>query len=348
MRRVMSLLLVLAFVGFPAQWFARADIMPSIYASSIDKSTGITPIEVSISITTDSITRAMKVSDGIRYELAGSINSSVDANNRKTFTLVATVNAPFQGELFVYIKTGGNEWLKTEISFEVNFSDATIMDSQQTSILPSDDSSNAQCVPQQSTSLCIGNIIEFGHYEQDNSISNGKEPVEWIILDIDSSKDRVLLLSNYILDMQRYNKKWSKVSWAKCSVRSWLNRSFYSDSFSETEQNAIVKTDLHSKYVDDYVTTSDYVFLLSVDEATNYLDNNQRRQAKPTEYAISREAVKIGEYSYWWLRETTNRKNDANRINPNGDFEEYGANTNAYGVGIRPAIWVDMSYILTQ
>lgn len=348
MRRAVLLLLVLALVGFPAQLFARADIIPAIYASSIDKSTGITPIEVSISITTDSIARSMKVSDGISYELAGSISSSVDANNRKTFTLVATVSAPFQGELIVYIKTGGNEWLKTEVSFEVNFSDSTIENSQQANIFPADASLNTPCVPQQTDSICVGSIVKFGHYEQDSNKSNGKESVEWIILDIDSSKDRVLLLSNYVLDMQRYNKKWSKVSWVKCSVRSWLNSSFYTECFSETEKSTIVKIDLYSKYVDDYVATSDLVFLLSAEEVSNYLDNNQERQAKPTEYAVTREAVKKGGYSYWWLRDTTNRKNDANRINPNGEVEEYGANTNAYGVGIRPAIWVDMSYLLTH
>ena len=45
---------------------------------------------------------------------------------------------------------------------------------------------------------------------------------------------------------------------------------------------------------------------------------------------------------YWWLRDSTTRKNDANRVRPHGNVEEYGGNTNAYGVGVRPALWISL------
>ena len=48
-------------------------------------------------------------------------------------------------------------------------------------------------------------------------------------------------------------------------------------------------------------------------------------------------------YCYWWLRDTTNRKNDANRVEPNGDILEYGSNTNAAGVSVRPVIWLNVA-----
>jgi hypothetical protein len=70
--------------------------------------------------------------------------------------------------------------------------------------------------------------------------------------------------------------------------------------------------------------------------------SKELRLYKPTQYAKSRSTATENGYCYWWLRDTTNRKSDANRVKPNGEVFEYGANTNATGVGIRPAIWVDL------
>ena len=191
----------------------------------------------------------------------------------------------------------------------------------------------------------VGEVISFGRYKQNNDKSNGAEPVEWQVLDVDYSEGRALLLSKYVLDMQRYNSSWSKVSWKKCSVHSWLNDKFLKTCFSRDETKAIIRTSLSSWYVDESVSTYDYVFFLSVDEAVHYLPSAAERQAKPTDYAAAREVVVKGGYCYWWLRDSTNRKNDANRVNPQGAFEEYGANTNAYGVGVRPAVWVDYTML---
>ena len=43
-----------------------------------------------------------------------------------------------------------------------------------------------------------GDHIFFGHYEQDNDLNNGPEPIEWRILEVKG--DKILLLSEYILD----------------------------------------------------------------------------------------------------------------------------------------------------
>ena len=49
-----------------------------------------------------------------------------------------------------------------------------------------------------------GDIVTFGHYEQDNNPANGKEPITWIVLDR-NDKGQVLLLSEKVLDGQTYN-----------------------------------------------------------------------------------------------------------------------------------------------
>lgn len=56
----------------------------------------------------------------------------------------------------------------------------------------------------------IGNTIEFGVYEQDNNVSDGKEPLEWIVLRKDG--DRVFLISKYCIDYKPYNINSTKVT----------------------------------------------------------------------------------------------------------------------------------------
>lgn len=50
----------------------------------------------------------------------------------------------------------------------------------------------------------IGDYVLFGSYEQDNDTTNGAEPIEWQVVDIDN--DKALLVSKYILDNVEYNE----------------------------------------------------------------------------------------------------------------------------------------------
>ena len=70
----------------------------------------------------------------------------------------------------------------------------------------------------------VGETIVFGAYEQDNDTSNGAEPIEWSVLA--KEDDRILVISQYALDCQPYNKKNESVIWETCSLRSWLNDIF--------------------------------------------------------------------------------------------------------------------------
>lgn len=189
----------------------------------------------------------------------------------------------------------------------------------------------------------VGDIVLFGSYEQDGR-SNGTEAVEWMVLENDSQRNRVLLLSRYILDKQRYNSKYTNVSWAKCSLRNWLNNSFYNECFNSEEKRAIVASKLRTPYVWETVETTDSVFCLSAEETRTYLSRAERK-CEATAYAVKNKVVIAGIYGYWSLRGATGqRTNDYDRVSPEGKIEEYGSNTNADGVGVRPAIWVDADY----
>ena len=86
--------------------------------------------------------------------------------------------------------------------------------------------------------LKTGDIFTFGSYEQDNDTSNGKEPIEWIVL---SKNDKeMLVLSRYALDHKPYNEEFvDKITWEECTLRKWINDDFYNAAFNKTEKNLI-------------------------------------------------------------------------------------------------------------
>lgn len=194
------------------------------------------------------------------------------------------------------------------------------------------------------TWLQEGDIVTFGYYEQDGNTRNGSEPVEWIVLETDWQNGRVLLLSSYALDMQRYNSQWNHINWQKCSVRSWLNGTFYNKCFTTKEKRAVLSTTLDSNYGNTSVTTSDRVFFLSADEVARYLPTAADRQAVPTAYAQKQKVAVTGGTCWWWLRGSSQRTNDADSVKYTGEITTYGTNTNGLGFGVRPAVWVDASY----
>ena len=48
-----------------------------------------------------------------------------------------------------------------------------------------------------------GDTVSFGSYEQDVDESNGKEEIKWIVLEKEA--DRILVISESVLDHQPYN-----------------------------------------------------------------------------------------------------------------------------------------------
>ena len=83
----------------------------------------------------------------------------------------------------------------------------------------------------------VGDIIEFGSYEQDNDLSNGPEPIEWRVLEV--SDGSALIVSQYALDARAYNKERVRITWAECTLRGWLNGEFYATAFNEEEKGRI-------------------------------------------------------------------------------------------------------------
>ena len=210
----------------------------------------------------------------------------------------------------------------------------------------------------------VGDIINFGNYEQDNDLANGEEPIEWIVLD--KSDNRLLVISRYVLDSQEYNPSGIYSSYDKSSLYQWLNNSFLYSAFNAEEQQMIptvfVSADTNPESISDAgESTYDKVFLISITEAQNYFDSDEERTGIPTTYAAHIMESKIRKYENtmkliyrqynkhyevqvwdtceWWLR--TNGFNYANPsfVNLEGTISS-GIPTCE---GIRPAIWIDLT-----
>ena len=63
----------------------------------------------------------------------------------------------------------------------------------------------------------VGDTIKLGTYEQDNNKSNGKEEIEWRVLDIDGNE--ALLISEYALDCKPYNEEYAEITWEDFTLR---------------------------------------------------------------------------------------------------------------------------------
>ena len=152
----------------------------------------------------------------------------------------------------------------------------------------------------------VGKTVTFGLYEQDANTRDGKEAIEWIVLD--NSDGYVTLISKYALDTMAYANKLDSTTWETSAVRSWLNGTFYNTAFSPNEKEQIAYTYLPTNSNYSYGTsggnaTCDYVYLQSIEEAEYYFSSDSKRICYPTDFALSQGAYLTEDGACcWWLR----------------------------------------------
>ena len=191
-----------------------------------------------------------------------------------------------------------------------------------------------------------GDTVFFGEYEQDYDTSNGKENIEWLVLD--KKDDKVLLISKHVLVDKQFGR--TDDTWETSTLRRWLNGDFINDTFSPEEQSKLqitnVSADKNPKFdVDSGNATTDKVFLLSVAEVEKYFISDEAR------IADSHSAVSNEYYSdRWWLRTSgvscdtygkTYYRYGAVCIGNTG-VVSYGGNSADYTNGVRPAMWISL------
>lgn len=182
----------------------------------------------------------------------------------------------------------------------------------------------------------VGDIIQFGTYEQDNNTTDGKERIDWVVLDRQGGK--LLVISEDVLDFKQYETGAysSKSTWETCSLRKWLNEYFLELAFSLEEEAMIQTTDVTP-------SETDKVFVLSVEEVNTYFPSDFERSCDPSNYVVS--IRKKWEVSHdgcsWWLRSAGSDQSRAAYVAPDGQVSNVGCSNNLY-VGVRPALWLSV------
>ena len=194
----------------------------------------------------------------------------------------------------------------------------------------------------------IGDTFTLGTYEQDSKTDNGAEDIEWVVLA--KEEGRVLVISKYALDCVAYNSEFASSSWETCTLRLWLNDTFYSSAFTEKEKAIIATTTVSADEnpmfgTDPGAATQDPMFLLSVNEAEKYGTDRKLMQCEPTEYALRKNIFYDMETNYckWWLRSPGLSPSDATAVGPWGHVYGQGNYVFFKFYGVRPAMWIDLS-----
>ena len=192
--------------------------------------------------------------------------------------------------------------------------------------------------------------IYFGNYYQSNSST--KEPIKWRVLSVNGND--AFLLADQNLDAKPYNEKFTDVTWATCTLRTWLNDAFLNTAFTSAEQVAIKNTtvvnDDNPYYdIEGGENTTDKVYLLSIAEASNtaygfngeFRTQRETREAKNTAYAKECGAW-TSRNGYWWLRSPSYYSRSASSVNNYGYGTDNGTDVD-YDNAVRPALHLNLS-----
>ncbi len=195
------------------------------------------------------------------------------------------------------------------------------------------------------TNVSVGSTIKFGIYEQDNSTSNGKEEIEWKVLAVESNK--ALIISQYALDSKPYNNTFSDTTWEKCTLRTWLNGTFYDAAFGADHQKMIASSTVTADKNPSYSTspgnnTTDKVFLLSITEVNKYFSSDSARQCSATAYAKAQVAYTNTSNGNccWWLRSPGLSSRSAACVRSDGSV--YWNFVYHDSDAVRPALWINL------
>ena len=191
----------------------------------------------------------------------------------------------------------------------------------------------------------VGDTVILGSYEQDNNLDNGKEPLEWIVLDVQN--DQAMLLSKYCIDTVIFYPERVPMYWGKSDLRAWMNGDFLTQTFTAEEQARIltttVKNDNPHGMKGAGEDTLDKVYLLSKTEVLHFFPTMAERVAYPTEYAKSKGCTlspKTGSCR-WWTRTPGARKMDICGMRLDGRITAYGMQDVDWPTNtMRPVMWV--------
>ena len=220
-----------------------------------------------------------------------------------------------------------------------------------TEVVENKDQSSREKLIAQFQTVEQGDYVQFGHYEQDSDLTNGRELIEWQVLE--RERNRILLISRFVLDAKPYNERYENVTWETCTLRKWLNEQFFTESFNADEQQFIVLSHIDVAANNSFVKVSDLgnetddrIFLLSFTEINQFLSSDEARQCRATNFAKNHKTYESDDgFCLWWLRTVGFNPARAVCVMPDGVAGQQGEPVSRDWTGVRPAVWVDMTAI---
>lgn len=185
-----------------------------------------------------------------------------------------------------------------------------------------------------------GDTFVMGRYEQDNITDNGRERIEWTVLEVNEQKDQVLVISTMALDCILYHPSRSVVSWGNCSIRNWLNFDFKQYSLSAAEQACIIPQKVSG--------VMDEVTMLDAKQIQKY--KQDKSGCLVTEYAANKDKpVNVAENGRgcWWVREDKTRSGGwISFVGRHGKVYKKNYTTTADN-GVRPVMMLSLSALMS-
>ncbi|MBO5303891.1 MAG: Ig-like domain-containing protein [Lachnospiraceae bacterium] len=185
------------------------------------------------------------------------------------------------------------------------------------------------------------------------------EPIKWRVLQNNGST--LFVVADKGIDCKDYHDTCTSITWENCTLRNWLNSSFYGTAFSSSEQGAIVEQTVVNEDNPYWGreggnSTRDKVYLLSIGELTDpnygfcekYQTQSASRRLKTSDYAHARGAWKnTGIYytdnCWWWLRSPGYSTRDAAGVFDYGYVDRNGYDVDIYYNAVVPALHIDLS-----
>lgn len=216
--------------------------------------------------------------------------------------------------------------------------------------------------PRVSNGVTTWDCVYFGSYAQSSDNNGGfkTEPIKWRVLSV--TGDSACILADRAIDCKPYNNNYEYTSWETCSLRSWLNNSFYNTAFNSLEKSAILTAEVINEANPYYGTdggnnTFDKIYLLSIMQVRasdlgfdepNYLIYTKTRECYPTDYAKNNGVEILKSYDgfpvspnccAWWLRSPgSDPDHPCSMHNSDGDYC-----CNVDSIGVRPVLNLDLN-----
>jgi hypothetical protein len=181
------------------------------------------------------------------------------------------------------------------------------------------------------------------------------EDISWRVLAVEEG--RALVISERVVELRPFGTALPAI-WETSEIRTWLNGEFYT-GLPQDIQSKIIKSNIVNSNNATYDTsggndTQDYIFLLSIDEASSYFADDADRQtgvsvsgnvqkAVNDEFIVNKSMLAGNGGWMWWLRSPGGKDFFVAFIGTEGTITDYGGRLIAQGdVGIRPAMWIEL------